>query len=129
MGNALKVSSSWENMNVNLNELTSQIENFFHEKGLQTRKSCFEGKLTIFLSRNGKTENAFVEVVGNSRKFEVSFIFDEKAYSHEKLSSVFTPFFGGGFFLKALKSKEFFEKLERDFWLHLSRVIEKLNRT
>ncbi|MEM2912060.1 MAG: hypothetical protein QXM52_03130 [Candidatus Bathyarchaeia archaeon] len=124
----MKVSSIWENVDVNLDELISQIENFFHEKGLQTRKRCFEDKRTIFLSRKGKTENAFVEVVGDSRKFAVSFTLDEKAYSHEKLSSVFAPFFGGGFFLKALKSKEFFEKLERDFWLHLSQIVEKLNR-
>jgi len=73
-------------------------------------------------------EVVVVTVSGKPDDFEVEL---ESAASRDSLmlGSSTTAFGGGGFFLRELKSKEDFEKLEREFWVFVEELVTRLENS
>jgi hypothetical protein len=123
----MKVTGQWKGVNVDLNLLTRRVESFFKSKGLYAKGESCKGGFKVCVFQNPRSRDICVEILGDSKNFQVNFILNEKFVSTSLLASVFSIFFGGGVLLKTLKLREFFEKLEREFWVYLNEAIEELN--
>lgn len=123
----MKTEGTWEGISVDLSELAKCVENFFRGKGLTVKRIYSEESIKICIVKEG--ENFCVEITGNSQKFKVSVAYGDRLQRFKILGPAFSPFLGGGVMLKSLKAQEFFEKLERELWDYLSRVVNHLNRT
>jgi len=122
----MKVSREWKDLNVDLGKLASRIESFFRGKGLYAKRISSKEGIKLLVTRNVKLMSFRAEILGDPNDFQVNLVLDEQPDSRT-LSSVFSAFFGGGFLLKDIKTRELFEKLEPDFWVYVERTVEHLS--
>jgi hypothetical protein len=120
---------NWVGKNVDLASLNDQIESFFRDKGLKTRKDQSEDSYTVLWSppvdvRAGRTFKIITQ--GTSDDFWIDFPDDEPA-RRSILSGFATTLFGGGtLILRGLRLREFLEKTEREFWPFVEDSVSKL---
>ncbi|MEM2703364.1 MAG: hypothetical protein QXR45_09400 [Candidatus Bathyarchaeia archaeon] len=119
----MKSEGIWEDVSVDLCELIGHVENFLRSKGLKIKRTNFGKSFKICVGEG----DFCVEIIGNSRKFKVVVSYGNRLQHFKILGPTFSLFFGGGIMLKSLRAQEFFEKLERELWDYLSRIIDHLN--
>jgi len=120
---------NWAGKNVDLASLNNQIESFFRERGLKTKKEQSEGTYSVLWSPPVAVQAGRVfkiEMQGTSEDFWIDFPDDEPA-RRSILSGFATTLFGGGtLILRGLRLREFLEKTEREFWPYVEDSVSKL---
>lgn len=120
----------WKDKNINLSILSNRLVQFFEARDFVTFREDSEKKYHIVVAPrrfHDILEEIDVYVSGEPDSFKVRF--DSGARSRELVRyGILTTVFGGGrLTLKGLKSQEALEKLEREFWIYLDRVIWSLS--
>jgi len=120
----------WKDKNINLSILSNRLVQFFEARDFVTFREDSEKKYHIAVAPkrfHDILEEIDVYVSGEPDSFKVRF--DSGARSRELVRyGILTTVFGGGrLTLKGLKSQEALEKLEREFWIYLDRVIWSLS--
>ena len=120
---------NWVGKSVDLAFLNNQIESFFRDRGLKTRKEQSGDKYSVLWSPPVAVQagRAFkIEMQGTSDDFWIDFPDDEPA-RRSILSGFATTLFGGGtLILRGLRLREFLEKTEREFWPYVEDSVSKL---
>jgi hypothetical protein len=122
----MKMEDSWVNKNIDLAMLNNRLIQFFEERSFSTFQEKSENKYHIVVAPrrfHDILEEIHVYINGQSDKFTVKF--DAGARSRELVrTGILATVFGGGrLTLKGLKSQEALEKLEREFWVYIDKVI------
>jgi hypothetical protein len=113
---------------VDLGKLSERAEEFFKNKGFQTlvehsKDAC---KIVASLRVGDKVRSCYVTISGGSNDFMVDFVGGSGGRLSLLMSAQLVTLFGGGvFWLDRLRAQEFYEKLERDFWIFAEHAVEK----
>jgi len=121
------MQTQWIGKNADLDLLSKRIEGFFEDKGFKMKLEQSGDTYTLLgvLRRDDERESITVRVKGNSKDFLVEFL--GKIGRFSILLSSFVSILGGGaLILGKLKSQDFYEKLERDFWSFAEETVEQL---
>lgn len=112
----------WIGKNVNLNLLVDTIEGFLQSRKFKIRREDSKGSyqlLATFRSPEGEVRSIEVKVSGTPNDFTVQLRPAEQTHIVWKLSPLVSFFGGGALLSKKLKSTEFYQRFEEDFWRHL----------
>lgn len=123
------MQAAWVGKNVDLALLSVYVEDFLRTNGFRVRKDESPRKCIIFgtkKSPRGLSVDVTVNIVGDSNDFVVELLAGERMRSSIKLGFLTTVIGGGPFFLRALKSQEALEKLEKEFWPYIEETITRL---
>ena len=122
------MQTRWVNRNVALNVLSKRIEDFYKRKGFETSVDHLEDtyKIVAALRIDDKLRTSYVSVKGNSNDFTVEFLGGRSGRFSLLLAPLATMFGGGIFILDRLKSQDFYERLETEFWAFVENVVEQL---
>jgi hypothetical protein len=120
----------WRGKNVDLDQLSDYVEDFFKSRNLLPRRAETPGEHTIswFLRYRGARlkEPITAKIIGKPDDFTV----DLKASELTKGSiraGLLTQSFGGGYMLlKAVKLKDELQRLESEFWIFVEEKIDYL---
>jgi len=116
----------WIGRDVDLNLLSQRIQRFLEAKNFLTRlDKPGENEIEIFAmpSDRGEGKVVAIKVYGGSNDFAVEFVGGQDSRTLRLFGPILT-FFGGGFLLLPhLKLREFFEKLEGEFWPFLEESV------
>mgnify|MGYP001117268651 CR=1 FL=1 len=118
----------WVGKKVDLDTLSKRIGEFYEHKGFKTTiESSKDGYKVIGVLRVGdKLRMSSANIRGNPNDFTVEFS-DNKGGGFSILLGPFVTLLGGGVFvLDRLRSREFYEKLEGDFWISVEQAVEQL---
>ncbi len=116
----------WTNKNIDLSVLTDCIVQFFMERRFVTSVENSDGEYQIAARPrpfHGIVEDIEVSIRGRPDDFEVKFLAGSRSSALVRLGTLTAAFGGGVFTLKGLKSHESLEKLEKEFWLYVDRVV------
>lgn len=124
------MEDSWISKNIDLTMLSNRLVQFFEERNFRTFQEKSEKKYHIVVAPrrfHDILEEIHVYINGQSDEFKVKF--DAGARSRELVrTGILTTVFGGGrLTLKGLKSQEALEKLEKEFWVYIDKVIWSLD--
>lgn len=123
------MEDQWVNKNVDLSVLNNRLVQFFEKKNFVTSRESSEENYRI-VTRPSRShdilEEIHVHVSGQPDNFRVRFNAGSRSSELVRLGILTTVFGGGRLTLKGLKSQEALEKLEREFWIYLDRVIWSL---
>jgi len=123
------MEDQWVNKNVDLSVLNNRLVQFFEKRNFVTSQESSEEKCDI-VARPRRfhdiLEEIHVHVSGQPDNFKVRFDAGSHSSGLVRLGILTTVFGGGRLTLKGLKSQEALEKLEREFWIYLDRVIWSL---
>ena len=123
------MQTKWTGKNIDLDLLSGQVERFFFNRGFKTLKEKLADgyKILGVLSRaNGKRESICAKIFGNPDEFVVEFEPIKPSYPSRLLAPMATLIGAGGFVLRDLKSREVYEKLEREFWAYVEETVSNL---
>ena len=120
---------NWRDMNVNLSKLVQKIIQFFelnefsNVTALQTEKGY---QVIAGDSKRYKMESdVSVTIEGKPDDFTIN-LTSLKVEKKSSLPLILTQMFGGGYFLlKNFRSEETLQKLDRDFTLKISSIVEQ----
>jgi len=124
------MEDSWISKNIDLAMLSNRLVQFFEERNFRTFQEKSEKKYHIVVAPrrfHDILEEIHVYINGQSDEFKVKF--DAGARSRKLVrTGILTTVFGGGrLTLKGLKSQEALEKLEKEFWVYIDKVIWSLD--
>jgi len=124
----LVTQTQWIKKNVDLKLLCLHIQDFLKEKGFDVwldeslRKRVFSASL-----KNVPLPKVTVKVSGVPEDFVVSFESELKRNRLVRTLGSFLVMVGLGFFVrKELKSLEFYDELEREFWSFMDKMVSEL---
>ena len=122
-----KLQTRWLNKNVDLEGLSKRIEEFYKSKGFEV---LVEGSKDAFrvvgvLRVGDKLRSSYVGINGNPNDFTVEFSGGQMGRFSQFLSPLITMFGGGVLILERLRSQEFYEKLETEFWAFVEHVVDR----
>lgn len=123
------VLGRWVEKNVDLELLSECVEDFFKRKGFKTMTDESMGEYKILLISQGDRgipRGMYVRISGDPNEFVLELCISERARSSVMLGLMTTMFGGGSRVLRSLKSQEFLERLEREFWICVEEAIEGL---
>lgn len=114
---------------IDLSELSNYITGFFQRKDFSV--SIFNIKNGCKISAKPKAYSdikgkIIVEIKGKPHSFSVTFNVDSFLGRFTVLGNFLTLIFGGYPILRELKSRENLERVEKEFWVYINDVIEKL---
>jgi hypothetical protein len=120
----------WIGKNVNLDELSGSIEDFFKSRSPLPRKTATADERTISwlprLAGSRLREPVTAKITGNPDDFTIDLKASELTKDSIRMGVLTQPFGGGYFLLKAVKLKEELEQLEKDFWIFVEGKIDQL---
>lgn len=120
----------WRGKNVNLDQLSDSIEDFFKSRSLVPRKAETAGERTIswFPGYRGARlkEPVTVRITGKTDDFTIDLKASELTADSIRAGVLTRPFGGGYFLLNAVKLKEDLERLENEFWIFIEEKIDQL---
>jgi hypothetical protein len=123
----------WTDQNVDLDSLSDSIEDFFKSKNyLPTKTGTTRERIISWLpGRTGMhiKKPICVRITGEPDDFTVDLEASELMSSSIRTGVLTKPFGGGYFLLKALKLKEWLERLENEFWIYVEERVAQLARS
>lgn len=120
----------WRGKNVDLDQLSNSVEDFFRSRSLLPRRAETAGERTIswFPGYRGARlkKPVTARIFGKPDDFTIDLKASELTADSIR-AGVLTRAFGGGYFLlKAVKLKEDLERLENEFWIFIEERIDQL---
>lgn len=122
----------WFGKNVDLNLLTESVTSFLKAEKFTVRQHEaleLSHLFGIYRSADGEVKTVVVKISGVPNDFTVELTVGEENQSVLKLSSLFTFFGGGALMLKRLRSAEYYQKFEEEFWVYVERQVSQLTGT
>lgn len=119
---ALALKYQWIGKNVNLNLLVETLERFLQSRKFKTRREDSAGLYQLFATLRtpeGEARCTNVNVSGTPSDFTVQLRVAEQTHIVWKLSPLFSFFGGGALLSKKLRSAEFYQRFEEEFWRYL----------
>lgn len=115
----------WLNKDIDVFSVEGAVKAFLELKEFKTLVSEDQhSKKIIGITRNAEgLKKVMISIEGSPRDIVVSFLASETSQLMSKFSPVFNFFGGGAFTLKGLKQREFYEKIEDEFWTYLEEFI------
>jgi hypothetical protein len=122
----------WTNKNIDLSMIANRLVQFFEERKFASLQESSEREyhITVMPSQYYDiVEEIHVYISGQPNDFTVKFVSGSQSRTLVR-HGILTTFFGGGrLTLKGLKSQEALEKLEKEFWIYLDKVIWSLDKS
>jgi len=120
--------TQWIGKNVDLSLLCEYIESFFEDRNFKTRREELKNQTSISaVLRNSDVTLSVVVIVSGEPK---DFIVEIEVVGRTKSVRMFRPFltmFGlGAFFVRRLRSIDFYESLEDEFWAFMDEKVDNL---
>jgi len=119
----------WVGKNVDLDVLGLFLERFLVERGFLTNKESQEGGQVIAATMREKGKKILtvtVRIFGSSNDFEIDFSAGDEGGLLAKVGPL-TTLFGFGFLLRSeFEKRDYFRKLEEDFWVFVSMRVADL---
>lgn len=118
----------WVGKTVDLQELSKRVEEFYKSKGFETKLEYSDGfyKVNSVLRIENKLRISSARIHGSPNDFVVEFL-SGKGERFSNMLVHWAAMFGGGvFMLDGLRSQEFYERLERDFWIFVEKAVGQL---
>jgi len=117
----------WVGKAIDLDALGMSLEGFLAEKGFLTNRECQKNAQIILATTREKEKvmTVCVRILRGFNDFEVEFSFGRgKSFANKGLLATLLGF---GFLVKrGLDDQEYFEKLEKDFWVFANRRVADL---
>jgi hypothetical protein len=115
------------NKKVDLKTLSERIGNFYKGKGFEVLVEGSQGafKVVGVLRVGDKPRSSYVSINGNPNDFTVEFFGGQMGRFSQFLSPLITMFGGGVLVLDRLRSQEFYERLETEFWVFMERAVDQ----
>jgi hypothetical protein len=119
--------TKWVRRNVDFEALSKRIVDFFKKKGFETMVEKSQDKYNVVgVSRiDGKMRSSYVTISQEADGFVVEFIGEKGGRFLPWLDSLATMFGGGVLVLERLKSREFYEALETEFWAFMEDAVDQ----
>jgi hypothetical protein len=115
------------NKSVDLEGLSKHVEEFYRGKGFEVvvegSKDSF--KVVGTLRVRDKLRSSYVSIKGNPDDFTVEFFGSQMGRFSQFVTPLITMFGGGVLILERLRSQEFYEKLETEFWVLVEHVVDQ----
>jgi hypothetical protein len=123
-----KMKARWVDKNVDLEQLSRRLEQFFKDQGFETTiERCKAGCTISGHLRVGRQFRSFlVSITGSPKDLTVEFLAEKEGRLSLLAGPLITMFGGGVFMLDRLKRREFYEKLESGFWLFTEELVDYL---
>jgi hypothetical protein len=119
----------WVDKNIDLSAIASCLVQFFKERNFVSSQESSEKEYHIIVLPSRYydiLEEIHVYISGQPNDFTVKFDSGSKSRTLVR-HGILTTFLGGGnLTLKGLKSQEALEKLEKEFWIYLDKVVWSL---
>jgi len=126
----------WQQRNIDLNVLSKGIEQFFAERQFETKLETTKHGQKIEASTRKILNTQLtitVDVKGNPNDFTVDFTTNPKKkgfFSSSMIAGYIASGMGGGAILRSeLKLRESLDKLEKPFWTHVDKLVERLTNS
>jgi hypothetical protein len=120
----------WRGKNVDLDQLSDSVEDFFKSRSLQPKRAETAGERTISWFPGyrgaGLKEPVTARIFGEPDDFTIDLKASELTKNSIRTGILTKPFGGGYFLLKAVKLKEELERLENEFWIFMEEKIDQL---
>jgi len=114
---------------IDLSQLGSYITRFFQRKNFVVSIHNIKNgyKISVKPKANSDIKGKIkIEIKGQPNIFSVTFNADSFLGRFTVLSSFLNLFFGGYLLLRELRSREKLDEIEREFWVYVNSVIERL---
>jgi len=121
----LTMLKTWMNVNVDIDVVTKLTVDFFKKRNFDVQEKHSGKTVVINVFHNLEKASFAVNIRGDERSFEVEFAPNEPV-SLRLYANLFSAFGGGHFVLKRVKSEEVAAKIESEFWLYISGMIEEM---
>lgn len=123
----MKVQTRWVKKNVDLEELSKRVEEFYKSKGSEVLVERLGGafKVTGVMRVGDRPRSSFVSISGSPDDFTIEFLGSQLGRFSQFLTPLITMLGGGVFILDRLRSQEFYEKLETEFWAFVEHAVEQ----
>lgn len=111
----------WLHKNVIISSIEEAVNSFFEQRKFSTASfESKDSKKIVGVLRHGESaKKVIVTITGKPDDFIVDFFAGESARLMAKFTSLITFFGAGQLELRSLKEKEFYQKLEDEFWKYL----------
>lgn len=121
----------WTNKNVDLDNLSKHVEEFYKGKGFEAlvERSKDAFKVVAVMRIGDKLRSSYVSINGNPNDFTVEFSGSQTGRFSQFLTPLITMFGGGVLILDRLRSQEFYEKLETEFWLFIEHEVDRAGQS
>ena len=121
----------WTNKNVDLDNLSKHVEEFYKGKGFEAlvERSKDAFKVVGVMRIGDKLRSSYVSINGNPHDFTVEFSGSQTGRFSQFLTPLITMFGGGVLILDRLRSQEFYEKLETEFWLFIEHEVDRAGQS
>lgn len=115
----------WLNKNIDISSIEDAAKAFLELKGFKTFVAEDRHlKKIVGVARNEEgPKKVIVSIEGSSIDFAVDFLASETSQLMSRFSPVLNFLGGGALTLRGLKQKEFYEKIENEFWTYLEEFI------
>lgn len=121
----------WRGKNVDLDQLSDSIEDFFKSRSLLPRKAETDEERTISWSpgyRGARLKQPVTaRITGKPDDFTIDLKASELTKGLIRIGMLTKPFGGGYFLLKAVTLEEELERLENEFWIFMEEKIDHLS--
>jgi hypothetical protein len=123
------MQTRWIDKGVDLEKLGESVTQFFKDRGFETVVDHVQSAYKIVGSmRVGDALRMIqVSVTGVPDDFRVDFASEKESRLSLLAGPLATMFGGGVFVLDRLRRREFYEKLEADFWFFVETIVERPN--
>jgi hypothetical protein len=121
------VKYRWFDKSINILDVEKAAKSFLEQRGYTVNSSDDAGskKIAAVLREPEGTRRVIITISGQPNDFIVDFSAGAAAQLATKFSS-FITYFGGGLIQRhSLKEKEFYDRLEEQFWEYLEESIEE----
>jgi len=124
------MEKQWLGQNIDLNQLSVYVEDFFKDKGFVTRRheSKEEYVITWAPQRvDGVSRSVYnavkLKISGRPEDFVIDMVASEATRSSIRLGMLTSPLGGGYITLQSIRLRETLEKLENEFWIYIEEKI------
>lgn len=122
----------WFGKSVDLNLLAESVTSFLKAKKFTVRQHDaleLSHLFGTYRSADREVKTVVVKISGVPNDFTVELTVGEENQFMLKLSSLFTFFGGGALMLKRLRSVEYYQKFEEEFWIYVEHQVSQLTGT
>jgi len=118
----------WIRENVDLDLLCQSVSHFLEEKRFVLKLEKLKNELRVYGWPLDREEGGpvLVKIYGNSNDFTIEFVPGESFRGLRILGPLYSLFGGGSLWLRELRAREFFERLEEQFWVAVDEAVANL---
>jgi hypothetical protein len=125
VGDELGMLKIWANASVNIEVAARLIEDFFRKRNFSVRQKRSDSNAIIDASNNVDKASFLIRIHNAENSFEVEFA-PKEPISLRYFGNLLSTFGGGPFVLKRLRSEEAAVKIESEFWIYVSELVEEM---